>query len=56
LSLAAALKRSWDRAKIRAYAESNTWDRRIPQVIAVFERVAAVDWVSTKRGAHMTAE
>jgi hypothetical protein len=43
VALTAALKESlteqWDRRAIRAYAETNSWDARIPQVVAVFDDV-----------------
>jgi glycosyltransferase involved in cell wall biosynthesis len=42
-TLAEALHRSlitpWDRAAIRAYAEENTWDRRIAVLVALFGQV-----------------
>ncbi|MGZ9031689.1 MAG: glycosyltransferase [Burkholderiaceae bacterium] len=34
-----ALAVNWDRKAIRAYAEANSWDVRIPQLIAVFDRL-----------------
>ena len=34
-----ALVREWDRQAIRRYAEQNTWDRRVEQVVAVFDGV-----------------
>lgn len=36
-----ALGTAWDRAAIRAYAESNTWDRRIDVLEAEFRSLAA---------------
>jgi teichuronic acid biosynthesis glycosyltransferase TuaC len=36
-----ALRRSWDRAAIRRYAESNTWDRRVQALLRVFDEVTA---------------
>ncbi len=37
-ALSHALSHPWDRDGIVAYAQSNAWDRRVEQVIAVFER------------------
>ena len=54
-SLLLALKQPWDRGQIRAYAESNTWDRRIPKVIDVLERVVGRKPVDLERDARMTA-
>jgi glycosyltransferase involved in cell wall biosynthesis len=34
-----ALQSDWNRRAIRAYAELNAWDARIPQVVAVFDRL-----------------
>ena len=34
-----ALHADWDRREIRAYAESNAWEARIPQVVGVFDRL-----------------
>ena len=34
-----ALQVDWDRSAIRSYAEANSWDVRIPQVVAVFDRL-----------------
>ncbi len=36
------LARSWDRNAIRAYAESNSWDSRMPTLLAAFDRVLAL--------------
>jgi len=33
------LNADWDRRAIRAYAEANSWDARIPQLVAVFDRL-----------------
>jgi teichuronic acid biosynthesis glycosyltransferase TuaC len=38
-ALSHALNHAWDREGIVAYAKSNAWDRRVEQVIEVFERV-----------------
>ena len=42
-ALAAALEKTldadWERGAIRAYAEANSWEVRIPQLIAVFDRL-----------------
>jgi glycosyltransferase involved in cell wall biosynthesis len=40
-ALASVLATPWDRAAIRAYAEANAWDRRIPQLLQAFERLLA---------------
>jgi glycosyltransferase involved in cell wall biosynthesis len=40
-ALAEALSRSWDRSAIRAYAESNAWESRIPALVELFDRLAA---------------
>jgi glycosyltransferase involved in cell wall biosynthesis len=42
-ALREALGHDWDRAAIRAYAESNSWDVRIPAVIRVLESVCDTD-------------
>ena len=34
-----AFQVDWDRSAIRSYAEANSWDVRIPQVVAVFDRL-----------------
>jgi glycosyltransferase involved in cell wall biosynthesis len=39
-ALDAALRTPWDRAHIRAYAEANTWDRRIEQLEREFRGLA----------------
>ncbi len=41
-ALDAALHTPWDRAAIRAYAEANTWDRRIDQLEREFRVLAGV--------------
>lgn len=33
-----ALSRAWDRERIVDYARANSWDRRIPQLLAVFDK------------------
>lgn len=33
-----ALSRTWDRDRIIDYARANSWDRRIPQLLAVFDK------------------
>lgn len=38
-AISEALERRWDHASIRAYASSNSWDARIPILLASFERV-----------------
>jgi teichuronic acid biosynthesis glycosyltransferase TuaC len=38
-ALDAALARPWDRAKIRAYAEANTWDQRVDVLVRSFQQV-----------------
>ena len=38
-ALAEALSHDWDRRAIRSYAEANTWDRRVEQVIALAREV-----------------
>jgi glycosyltransferase involved in cell wall biosynthesis len=40
-ALDAALARPWDRAKIRAYAEANTWDQRVEVLVRMFRQVHA---------------
>lgn len=37
-----ALLRSWDRQRIIDFARENSWDRRIPQLIEVYERTLGV--------------
>jgi glycosyltransferase involved in cell wall biosynthesis len=37
----AALGRSWDAAAIRAYAEANSWDSRIPVLVEAFDSLLA---------------
>ncbi len=39
-ALSDALTRPWDRARIRAYAQANAWDQRIPALVALFEELA----------------
>jgi glycosyltransferase involved in cell wall biosynthesis len=34
-----ALRRSWDRAAIRRYAENNSWDARMAPLLAAFDRL-----------------
>ena len=36
-----ALARPWDREAIRVYARANDWERRVDQLVAVFQRLAA---------------
>ena len=36
-ALVECLKAEWDRRAIRAYAEANSWEARIPQVVSVFD-------------------
>ena len=38
-----ALKTSWDRALIRAYAESNSWDRRMQPLIDAYHQLLSRD-------------
>lgn len=38
-----ALKTSWDRAAIRAYAESNSWDRRMQPLIDAYHQLLSRD-------------
>jgi glycosyltransferase involved in cell wall biosynthesis len=33
-----ALSRDWDRQRIIEFARENTWERRIPQLLAVFDK------------------
>jgi len=42
-ALDAALGAPWDRTLIRRYAVENSWDKRVEQVLAVFERALAGD-------------
>jgi len=39
-AIAKALCRSWDAKRIRRYAEDNTWDRRVEQLVEEFRAVA----------------
>jgi glycosyltransferase involved in cell wall biosynthesis len=39
-ALAAALRKPWDRAALRAHAEANTWERRVDVLEAEFRRLA----------------
>ena len=41
LALDEALSRAWDHAAIMAYAQDNTWDRRVEILLAEFRRVHA---------------
>jgi glycosyltransferase involved in cell wall biosynthesis len=41
-----ALARTWDRERIIDYARANAWDRRIPQLLAVFEKALHGESVS----------
>jgi len=38
-----ALRRSWGRSRILAYARSNTWEKKIERLIAEFEKICALD-------------
>jgi len=38
-----ALDRTWDVARIRAYAEENAWDRRVEQLLGEFRALAAAE-------------
>lgn len=49
----AALARSWDRARIRAYAEQNSWDTRIPILVDGFRGLVEV---ADERSAPMLAD
>lgn len=40
-ALADALSREWDRAAIREYARANDWNRRVDQLVHLFERMVA---------------
>ena len=40
-ALADALGRTWDRDAIRAYARANEWERRVDQLVALFEQTCA---------------
>lgn len=44
-----ALARGWDRNAIRAYAESNSWDSRIPPLLEAFDRLLALGRRDTRR-------
>jgi glycosyltransferase involved in cell wall biosynthesis len=39
-AIAAALRRDWDRAAIRAYAQANTWDQRVETLVRAFRSIA----------------
>ena len=39
-AIAKALCTSWDAKRIRRYAEDNTWDRRVEQLVEEFRAVA----------------
>jgi teichuronic acid biosynthesis glycosyltransferase TuaC len=49
-AVAQALSRSWDRDAIVAYAQDNTWDRRIAVLREQFRRIASSD--CTAEGRH----
>jgi hypothetical protein len=36
-----ALRRDWDRAAIRQFAEANDWSTRIPVLVSEFRSIAA---------------
>jgi glycosyltransferase involved in cell wall biosynthesis len=40
-ALGDALRRDWDRAVIRGYAEANDWNTRVPVLVSEFRRIAA---------------
>jgi len=40
-ALTEALSHTWNRAELRKYAESNSWDSRIPVLVDVFRRLLA---------------
>jgi glycosyltransferase involved in cell wall biosynthesis len=41
VAIVGALARIWDRQRIRAYAEANSWDSRIPVVVQSLDRLVA---------------
>lgn len=45
-ALERALAKQWDPASIRAYAEANTWDRRIPQIVDLLDQCCLQEVVS----------
>lgn len=49
-----ALQTPWDATAIRAYAEANTWDRRVDDLVAEFRALAAADATHTICKAEVT--
>jgi len=45
-ALGDALRRDWDRAAIRCYAEANDWSTRVPVLVGEFRRIAAKEGAS----------
>lgn len=48
-ALLEALSRDWDHDAIRAHARANAWETRIPELVAAFERIVAVDTAPASR-------
>jgi glycosyltransferase involved in cell wall biosynthesis len=49
-ALLEALGRQWDRDLIVRYAQANAWDRRVEQLIGIFERLTAQGGRLNNRG------
>jgi len=54
-AIAAALGKSWDVGRIRRYAEENSWDRRIEQLVAEFRSVAGARRLAAQTGKTSTS-
>ena len=54
-ALGDAVSRSWDRQRIISFARENSWDRRIPQLIEVYERTLGVPSGRVARSASVAS-
>ena len=51
-ALAQALEQTWDHEQIRRYAQANTWERRVDQLVGIFEKLTAQGGINS--GEHRT--
>ena len=47
-----ALEQTWDHERIRRYAQANTWERRVDQLVGIFEKLTAQGGINN--GEHRT--
>jgi teichuronic acid biosynthesis glycosyltransferase TuaC len=45
-----ALEQDWDREAIARHAQANAWDRRVDQLIGIFERISAQRAIQDGKG------